>query len=507
MLATLAVVVALSPVARADEPKSPLAGTWLFDAAAQGKMDRIGLVWASKLTVTGNGFALSKFLGLPKDLTGTFTHDPAGNTIDLTLDELDVSAIGTKMVIPAGKHPGVYKLDGNRLTVCFTTEAGGTRPKAIDVVDDRVARLTLVRSPAGFTDFPKEVTLKVAGPDSKPAAGATVANFMSLRENREKKDAPRQWSYYQDTKTGTDGTVKLPYDKLSQGAVIVRDAEGKSMAFAAPSPAAVVGGELAVALKPECRVTGQIVCEELAKLGRGTGWTNVYLMANGRRLADCDSSEGKFEFVAPPGDYTLHAYGGDLQGKQVSFTVPANQSEFTAPPVALTATRLVLLQGQPAPEFEGVVGWSGKPVKLADLKGKYVLVDFWGYWCGPCIHAMPVLIELHEKFADKGLAVVGVHVDGDGEVDTAAKLEEKITGIRKELWKGKDLPFPSALTSGKRVGEGDDRKRGGTAAQYGITSYPTTVLIGPDGKVVGQFHARDIKSATAEVEKLLGEKK
>jgi thiol-disulfide isomerase/thioredoxin len=109
---------------------------------------------------------------------------------------------------------------------------------------------------------------------------------------------------------------------------------------------------------------------------------------------------------------------------------------------------------------------------------------------------MPVLIELHEKYADKGLAVVGVHVDIDGEVETAEKLDARIAGFRKDLWKGKALPFPIALASGAR--SGDDAKRGGPVAQYGVSGFPTTLLIDRDGKVVGQFHARDIKAASAE---------
>jgi thiol-disulfide isomerase/thioredoxin len=167
----------------------------------------------------------------------------------------------------------------------------------------------------------------------------------------------------------------------------------------------------------------------------------------------------------------------------------------------------VLLQGQPAPELAGVMGWKGNKATLAELKGKYVLLEFWGFWCGPCVHSMPVLIELHEKFADQGLAIVGVHLDIDGEIDTAAKLDDKIAGFKKDLWKGKDLPFPGALTSGKRVGEGDERTRGGAAEQYGVLAYPTTILIDRDGKVVGQFHARDAKDACEQVEKLLNAKK
>jgi thiol-disulfide isomerase/thioredoxin len=227
----------------------------------------------------------------------------------------------------------------------------------------------------------------------------------------------------------------------------------------------------------------------------------------GERVADCDSSQGKFEFVVPPGTYKLNAYGSDLRGHDVTITVPAGKTELTVEPISLKASAFVLMQGRPAPELIGVLGWKGKPAKLADLKGKLVLLEFTGYWCGPCMGSMPVLIELHEKYAGRGLAIVGVHVDTDGEVATAEQLDEKFAEIRKSLWKGKDVPFPVALTSGKQVGDGDDRSRGQAAAQYGVTKYPTAILIDRDGKVVREFHARDVKIASEEIEKLLNEKK
>ena len=120
---------------------------------------------------------------------------------------------------------------------------------------------------------------------------------------------------------------------------------------------------------------------------------------------------------------------------------------------------------------------------------------------------MPVLIELHEKFAGKGLAIVGIHMDVDGEIDTPAKLDEKLAQFKKNLWHGKDLPFPNALVSGKEVGEADETFHCEASRQYGVVGYPTTVLIDREGKVVGRFEARDIKYATEQIEKLLGEKK
>jgi RNA polymerase sigma factor (sigma-70 family) len=493
----------------AEKPDAArLEGTWLFEAASESRGSRLPEVWTAKLTVRGDTFALSHFLELSRDLKGKFVLDPAAHpkAIDLRVQEYDLSASGPALKIPACTLPGIYRLDGDRLTVCFPVEGGGERPTAFATGGGMVL-ITLVKAGPGFPGFPKEVTVRAAGPDGRPAAGVTVARSMSRMQAQAEKGAKPEWEYTQSVRTGADGKATLKYEDLRFGPVVVRDPEGRRMAVVSASPASLQTGELNVTLEPECRVTGTVVCEDLTKAGKPVGWTNVLAKCGGRQVAMCDSFDGKFELLLPPGTYTLEAYGTDVKRKSLTVRVPAGRGELTLEPLALAATGLVLLQGRPAPELDGVVGWRGAKVNLADLRGKYVLLEFWGYWCGPCVQHMPVLIELHEKFADRGLVVVGVHLDAGGEVDTAAKLDEKIAGYREKMWQGKDLPFPVALTSGKRVAVGDERALGGAAGRYGVVHFPTTLLIDRDGKVVGEFQARDVKSAVEQVEKLLGKEK
>ena len=108
---------------------------------------------------------------------------------------------------------------------------------------------------------------------------------------------------------------------------------------------------------------------------------------------------------------------------------------------------------------------AGDTLRLSDIagKGKYVLVDFWASWCGPCRSAMPQLKELYAKYKDKGFEVVGVSLD--------SKKENWEKGIAELA-----LPWPqlSDLNLWNSAG----------AKQYGIKAIPCTILIGPDGKII-----------------------
>jgi thiol-disulfide isomerase/thioredoxin len=68
----------------------------------------------------------------------------------------------------------------------------------------------------------------------------------------------------------------------------------------------------------------------------------------------------------------------------------------------------------------------GKALKLEDLKGKVVVLDFWGTWCPPCRAAMPHLKELYHKHKDDGLVVIGIHTTNGGEKMEAFVKEQKL---------------------------------------------------------------------------------
>jgi hypothetical protein len=79
-------------------------------------------------------------------------------------------------------------------------------------------------------------------------------------------------------------------------------------------------------------------------------------------------------------------------------------------------------------------------------------------------------------------------LEGDG-IDTVAKLDAKLAPIRKEIWNGSDLPFPVVMVASREtaVPESESTVRSQAAVDYGVRLYPSTVLISPEGNVLGWF--------------------
>jgi len=116
------------------------------------------------------------------------------------------------------------------------------------------------------------------------------------------------------------------------------------------------------------------------------------------------------------------------------------------------------LEGQPAPELDGAE-WIRDPIKLSDLKGKVVVVDFWATWCGPCMAAIPENVEMVEEFKDKPMALIGVH-DSQNGWNQASKVV-----------KDKRINYPITKDSGS------------SAKKYKLQFWPTYVVIDHKGIV------------------------
>jgi thiol-disulfide isomerase/thioredoxin/outer membrane lipoprotein-sorting protein len=115
--------------------------------------------------------------------------------------------------------------------------------------------------------------------------------------------------------------------------------------------------------------------------------------------------------------------------------------------------------GSVAPEFSLPLWKTDSTVSLSDYRGKLVMLDFWIYYCGACLASVPKLNELQAKYKDKNLKLLTVNI-----YDSPQLLENFVKTQKPE--------YP-ILHQGETI-----------AKQYGVTFYPTVVLIGKDGKVL-----------------------
>jgi cytochrome c biogenesis protein CcmG/thiol:disulfide interchange protein DsbE len=117
--------------------------------------------------------------------------------------------------------------------------------------------------------------------------------------------------------------------------------------------------------------------------------------------------------------------------------------------------------GTAAPDF--TVQDADRTVTLRDLHGKVVVLNFWATWCAPCVEEMPSLVQLQQRFKDKGLSVVGVSIDVDGDAYHKFLKDYKIDFVT--------------------VRDPDQK----TSSLYGSFKWPETYIIDRDGIVRRKF--------------------
>lgn len=245
----------------------------------------------------------------------------------------------------------------------------------------------------------------------------------------------------------------------------------------------IVGTVSSVGLRPFNRQIDRVICDVLFESGGFDTWT-----------FSSDYAGPRFEALLPPGDYALHFQATDCFNVSHYLRIRPGQREVNVsldmePPYQVVQR----FSNKPAPEFRDLRAWKNSPpLKLADLRGRVVLLDFWGYWCGYCVENMPHLASMYEELHPRGLEVIAIH---DNSVGSLAELEQKLAPIRVEEWKGRDLPFPIAIDGGNSASSNGDF-HGATTAAFGVTRFPTTLLIDRNGMLVEQLdlsnpHARD----------------
>jgi len=230
----------------------------------------------------------------------------------------------------------------------------------------RIACILLLVAAAAVAQEKVSIKGKVLDADGQPVKGATVAAMWDHNNPLE------------GVETDAEGCFDLPADYYGRGSVgiIVMDKErkrGATSMFSAKS----FGKERELTLENLVKVTAKFECSEL---GTPPSWMNVYVIAEpgNARVAQYDSDKAEVSLLLPPGDYKLHMYGMDVKDRTEELFLEEDKDFGT---IDLPATNLAKLFGKPAPKIKVTAARGVKPdVQLGDYKGRYLLVEFWGFW-------------------------------------------------------------------------------------------------------------------------------
>ena len=131
--------------------------------------------------------------------------------------------------------------------------------------------------------------------------------------------------------------------------------------------------------------------------------------------------------------------------------------------------------GKPSPDFKGV-DVNGKQMSLRDFRGKYVYIDMWATWCGPCQKELPYLKKLEEKFRGRNIAFVGLSIDADKAKWEARVKSGELCGTQLHIGRGSKFQ-----------------------ADYRISGIPRFILLDPNGRIVNPDMTRPSSDDTEKI--------
>ena len=372
---------------------------------------------------------------------------------------------------------------------------------------------------------PREIRGRVVDEAGRPVAGAAVGCFWrangSARDRDGKPyDLTREeniklfWGHLgemepvgrpQPIRAGSDGRFSIK-DPDPYFAVMAMDPSRRHGGIAL-LPKAERAEPLEIRLVPLITVRGSF---EGPGPGQQPHWTHVYVHLpedpsrplHSTRLVSCGSFDATFEVRLPPGKYTLQAYSqfadkDELEGELISnkeFVLGPESTEVDVGRLSFVPHRpyretleakakaegswndYTQHYGEPTPHWHATDARGvSKDTRIEDFRGKWVLIDFWGLGCRPCLtRGLPKLMKFHEEHAAQRdrYEIISICIDYDGDLKSMADVDRALEPIVKHVWGGKTLPFPILLDPTFKTWE-----------RFGLPGLGTVILIDPEGKL------------------------
>jgi thiol-disulfide isomerase/thioredoxin len=326
------------------------------------------------------------------------------------------------------------------------------------------------------------VTGTVLDAAGRPVAQADVANLWMSRNAGDGPAGTVQPSRGATTDRDGQFSLKVNFSKRSR-AFLALDAARERGGLVVVDPKDAQQ-PVTIRLGPLVSVQGKIASQELGGKQIPAG-VSMNVMPGRMRILHYSSKTGEFSFRLPPGTYEFFGSGAGVQRLTRELVLSADKPRVDLGTIDLEATAITRHTGRVPPPWH-VTDARGVPkeVQLSDFKGKWVVLEFWGYWCGPCVgRSLPALMDLAEAYQQHRDQFVILTFHDHRTVKDFADLDAKLEPITRSFWTGKPLPFPILLDS-----------TGTTFKNFGIQGWPTMLLIDPDGKLVGRVTEGELEN-------------
>ena len=185
-------------------------------------------------------------------------------------------------------------------------------------------------------------------------------------------------------------------------------------------------------------------------------------------------------FIIVSASLTQALSGAQLEQVANGFDAKTDQSQWVKMIKDQVSSSKRTAIGQPFPDIT-LKTPDDKPISISDYagKGKYVLLDFWAAWCGPCRQANPHVVGLYNRYKDKGFEIVGISLDQSKDAWVKAIADDKLTWPQMS-----DLNYWQSAA----------------AKLYSVSSIPHTVLLDKEGKIIAKgLHVGALTEKLAEI--------